>query len=50
MSVWHWVAGIGVIILLTATKGAVRGGIVILLITFAAARIAYVVATTGQLP
>jgi hypothetical protein len=50
VSIWHWVAGIGVIILLTATKGAVRGGIMILLITFFVARLAYVLLTRETLP
>lgn len=45
MSIWHWVAGIGVIILLTGTKGAVRGGIMVLLVTFFVARLAYLALT-----
>lgn len=45
MSIWHWVAGIGVIIMLTGTKGAVRGGIVVLLVTLLVARLAYLVLT-----
>lgn len=50
MTIWHWVAGLVVLVLLTGTKGAVRGGIVVLLVTFAVARVAYVVINTGQLP
>lgn len=50
MTVWHWLAGLVVIILLVSTKGVVRGGIMILLVTFFVARLAYVALTRGQLP
>lgn len=51
MSIWLWVAGIGAIILLTGTRGgAVRGGIVILLLTLLVARVAYVLLTRETLP
>lgn len=50
MTIWHWLAGLVVIILLCGTKGAVRGGILILLVTFFVARLLYVWATSGGTP
>lgn len=50
LSIWHWLAGLLVLILLVKTKGSVRGGILVLLLTFAVARVAYVIVTQGQLP
>lgn len=50
LSVWHWVAGLAVIILLCGTKGKVRGGIVVLLLTFFVARVAYLWVTKERLP
>lgn len=46
LSVWHWVAGLGVLALLCATRGAVRGGILVLLLTFLVARLVYLAVTT----
>lgn len=48
MTIWHWLAGLAVLILLTRTRGAARGGIVILLVTFGVARVLYLLATTGH--
>lgn len=50
MTIWHWLAGLVVIILLCGTKDAVRGGILILLVTFFVARLLYVWATSGGTP
>ena len=41
LTVWHWLAGLVVLILLCSTKGQVRGGIMILLLTFFVARLIY---------
>jgi hypothetical protein len=46
VSLWTWIAGIGVIILLAGTRGAVRGGIFILLLTLLVARVAYLYVNT----
>lgn len=41
LSVWHWVAAGVLLALLCGTRGAVRGGILILAVTFAVARLLY---------
>jgi uncharacterized MAPEG superfamily protein len=46
LSVWHWVAAVGLLALLCGTKGAVRGGVVVLAVTFFAARLLYLAVTT----
>ena len=46
LTTWHWLAGLAVLILLCGTKGAVRGGILILLLTLFVARLLYLWATT----
>lgn len=42
MSLWHWVGGAVALLLLCGTRGAVRGGIIILLLTLLTARLLYV--------
>ncbi len=48
MSVWTWLMGLLALVLLTGTKGAVRGGIVVLLLTLLTARVAYLWMSGGQ--
>lgn len=48
LTIWHWIAGAALLLLLCGTKGAVRGGILILAITFFAARVLYLWATSGS--
>lgn len=48
MTIWHWIAALAVVVLFCATKGAVRGGIVILTMTFFTARILYLWVTSGS--
>lgn len=50
MTIWHWLAAIALVIVFTRTKGAVRGGLVILTITFFVARVAYLWLTKERLP
>lgn len=42
LSIWTWLAGLLAVVLLTSTKGAARGGVVVLLLTLLVARVAYV--------
>lgn len=50
VTVWHWLAGLGVVVLLCGTKGAVRGGILVLLLTFFVARLLYLWVVGEQWP
>lgn len=45
LSIWHWVAGIGVLALLCGVKKEARGGIIILLLTFFVGRLLYLAVT-----
>lgn len=48
MTIWHVLAAVVVIALFCGTKGAVRGGIVMLVFTFFMARTVYLWATSGS--
>lgn len=41
LTIWHLLAGLAVLALLCGTRGAVRGGILVLLVTFFVARLVY---------
>lgn len=42
MSVWVWVAGLLALVILLRTKGTVRGGVMVILLTLLVARLLYV--------
>jgi hypothetical protein len=48
LTFWHWVAAGVLLLLLCGTRGAVRGGILILAVTFFTARVLYLWATSGN--
>lgn len=50
MTVWHWIAALVILILLCGTRNSVRGGILVLLLTFFIARVAYLYVTKEMLP
>ena len=48
MTIWHWLAALVVVILFCGTRGAARGGIVILTLVFFVGRVVYLWSISGQ--